>query len=37
MNLDILGQITGLAGFIILSAFAVYKYTKQNKEFITKK
>lgn len=37
MNLDLLGQITGLAGFIILTGFAIYKYTKQNKEFGAKK
>lgn len=37
MNIDLLGQITVLVAFIIMSAFGIYKYTKQNKEFESKK
>lgn len=37
MSLDLLGQITGVIGFVVIMTFGIYKYTTQNKEFESKK
>lgn len=33
MNIQLLSQITALIGFLLLSGFCIYKYTKQNHDF----
>lgn len=33
MNIQLLSQITALVGFLFLSGFCIYKYTKQNHDY----